>query len=287
MNSIKGFFRRSRLQRLQQMTRLKPYSELRWNHDFWSLLRFFRSLRLGSAAAVSGWLTTLKKEGSLAGPVRSFPIDPALIDLLITYVPASAKMLGMALGSLRSEEEAISFCGKNKLAFGSTTTKNKTHHQSSKALISAVSGIAKRVCKEAGTTLDPDPQRRAVWFSEKGLHVSARNLDGAMPSLENPTLVWEIKEYWGKTKGGSKMSDAVYECHLVGLELRMFEEKIGRSIRHAVFVDGKEQWSHRKSDLLRFIDLHQQGLIDHLIIGREVETEWPLIARHSALIGLL
>ena len=77
-----------------------------------------------------------------------------------------------------------------------------------------------------------------------------------MPSLENPTLVWEIKEYWGKTKGGSKMSDAVYECHLVGLELRMFEEKIGRSIRHAVFVDGKEQWSHRKSDLLRFIEIY-------------------------------
>ena len=83
------------------------------------------------------------------------------------------------------------------------------------------------------------------------------------------------------------MSDAVYECHLVGLELRMFEEKIGRSISHAVFVDGKEQWSHRKSDLLRFIDLHQQGLIDYLIIGREVETDWPLIARHSALVGRL
>lgn len=269
------------------MTRLQPYSELRWDHDFWSLLRFFRSLRLGGTAAVSGWLNTLQREGVLNGQARSFPIDPALIDLLIAYVPASTKMLGMALGSLRSEEEAISFCGKSKLVFGSTTTKNKTHHQSSKALISAVSGIAKSVCIEAGTTLDPDPQRRAVWFSEKGLHVSARNLDGAMPSLENPTLVWEIKEYWGKTKGGSKMSDAVYEYHLVGLELRMFEEKIGRSISHAVFVDGKEQWSHRKSDLLRFIDLHQQGLIDYLIIGREVETDWPLIARHSALVGRL
>jgi hypothetical protein len=62
------------------------------------------------------------------------------------------------------------------------------------------------------------------------LHVSARNLDGAIPSLANPYLVWEIKEYWGKTKGGSKMSDAVYECHLVGLELRDFETRGGLTV---------------------------------------------------------
>lgn len=130
--------------------------------------------------------------------------------------------------------------------------------------------------------VDLDPQRRAIWFSDNGLHVSARNLDGAIPSLENPSAVWEIKEYWGKTSGGSKMSDAVYECHLVGLELRMFEAKSGIPIDHIVFVDGKEQWNSRKSDLLRFIDLHQQGLIDHLIIGREVETDWPILAKTVA-----
>lgn len=75
------------------------------------------------------------------------------------------------------------------------------------------------------------------------------------------------------------MSDAVYECHLVGLEIRMFESRSGIPIEHIVFVDGKEQWNCRKSDLLRFIDLHQQGLIDHLIIGREVESDWPKLAK--------
>ena len=55
-------------------------------------------------------------------------------------------------------------------------------------------------------------------------------------------MVWEIKEYWGKTKGGSKMSDAVYECALVGLELRDFEERTGAPrVQHVVFVDGKDQ----------------------------------------------
>jgi hypothetical protein len=76
------------------------------------------------------------------------------------------------------------------------------------------------------------------------------------------------------------MSDAVYECALVGLELRQFEDRVGApSVLHVVFLDGKDQWSSCKSDLKRFIDLFHQGLIDDLIVGREVETEWPSLLR--------
>jgi len=32
--------------------------------------------------------------------------------------------------------------------------------------------------------------------------------------------------------------------------------------------------SYRKSDLYRFIDLLNQGIIDQLFIGKEVETHW-------------
>ena len=70
------------------------------------------------------------------------------------------------------------------------------------------------------------------------------------------------------------MSDAVYECNLVGRELREFEERTGFPVVHVVFVDGREQWSYRKSDLYRFIDLLNQGIIDQLFIGKEVETHW-------------
>jgi hypothetical protein len=31
---------------------------------------------------------------------------------------------------------------------------------------------------------------------------------------------------------------------------------------------------HRQSDLRRFIDLFHQGIIDHLLIGKEVDTDW-------------
>ncbi len=183
-------------------------------------------------------------------------------------------LLEEGLSLLRTEEESIQFCKNQKFNIGATTTKNQDHHQSSKSLIAAVSNIAANICNNKKITITPDPQNRCIWSNKKGLHITARNLDGAIPGLENPIIVWEIKEYWGKTKGGSKMSDAVYECHLVGREIRVFEAKSDIKIQHIVFIDGKEQWSHRKSDLARFIDLTNQGIIDLLFIGRDVETEW-------------
>ena len=45
-------------------------------------------------------------------------------------------------------------------------------------------------------------------------------------------------------------------------------------MQHVVFLDGKEQWLVRKSDLTRFIDLFYQQIIDHLFIGKKVENQW-------------
>lgn len=254
---------------------------LPWQHDFWSLLRYYRSLRIRGDKR-NTWLADLKSESSLPDQPNRFPIKPELIAMLKDYIAESEVLLAEALNRLRTEKDALDFCKKNKFKVGATKTSNQSHHQSSKALIAAVSGIAEQSCKKAKVDVELDPQRRAVWNLKNGLHVSARNLDGAIPSLQSPKAIWEIKEYWGKTKGGSKMSDAVYECHLVGLELRLFESQKNVHIEHIVFVDGKEQWGHRKSDLLRFIDLLQQGLIDQLIVGEEVETEWAPLSEKIA-----
>jgi len=234
-------------------------------------------LRLYTDKQKQNWLDELKRNSGLINNGNNFPIKASLINLLEDYILESKNLLDEALNNLRTEAESLAYCKKMKFPVGATATKNKDHHQSSKSLISAVSTTAKNLCESAGCEVNLDPQRRAIWFTKNQLHVSARNLDGAIPSLENPLAIWEIKEYWGTTKGGSKMSDAVYECQLVGLELRHFEKKSDLKIKHIVFVDGKEQWGYRKSDLLRFIDLHQQGLIDHLIVGRQVETDWKSI----------
>ena len=248
------------------------WAEISWRHPVWDALRFYRSLR-GDKAKVA-FLDELREQKSLSIEEKTIPLDDAVIELLFEYLRVEDELLSEAESALRDESEALDFCKREKLTVLKTRTKSKDHHQSSKAMIASVTGIAQRVCSKKGLTLDPDPQKRCVWLAGNSLHVTSRNLDGAVPGLANPSIVWEIKEYWGKTKGGSKMSDAVYECQLVGRELREFEEKSGKQVVHVVFLDGKEQWSCRRSDLRRFIDLTYQGLIDHLIVGRQVESDW-------------
>lgn len=243
-----------------------------WDDPFWEILRFYTSLR-GTEQK-----TFLKDLESNVKPIgkwkETLGLDQDVSDELIAYCRLRSSQLTEALDLLRSEKEAQAFCKKAKIKWGTTATKSKDHHQSSKALIATVSSIASDVCKTNKTTLEPNPQKRCIWLIDKKLHVSARNLDGAIPSLRDPKIVWEIKEYWGKTSGGSKMSDAVYECHLVGKEIREYEKRAKTRIYHLVFLDGKDQWLTRKSDLARFIDLKNQGVIDRLFIGKEVETEF-------------
>jgi hypothetical protein len=186
---------------------LESWSKLGWKNPFWELLN------LNDSAA----------------------------KLITRYCSQRENLLQEALTSLRTEEEAKGFCKSKFIEWKVTKTQSKDHHQSSKTLIATVAAITKRVCEKFNETADTDPTRRCVWCIDNRLHVTARNLDGAIPSLRDPYVVWKIKEYWGKTSGGSKMSDAVYECHLVGREIREFEEKSKHKISHIVFLDGKEQ----------------------------------------------
>jgi hypothetical protein len=261
------------------MERTAQWKKIVWHHPVWELVRYYRSLR--GAERKGDFISVLKKEQHIAIEDKTLPVSKETVELLIKYIGQDDKRLDKAISLLRTEGEALKYCGQNDFIVGTTTTKNKSHHQSSKAMIASVNGVAEKMCRKYEYTFDPDPHNRCVWINDNNLHVTSRNLDGAIPSLADPFLIWEIKEYWGKSKGGSKMSDAVYECQLVGRELREFEDASKQSTTHVVFLDGSEQWSHRKSDLRRFIDLTYQGLIDHLIVGKEVETEWAKLLRRK------
>lgn len=261
------------------------YQDLGWEHELWDVIRYFRSIGKNEKKLREFWLNHLREKASLAVIVTdkgskkceihgSVPLKQETIDLFFKYLADSENQYHVLKEYLRTEEEALNFCKELKVEVFTTATKSLDHHQSSKSLVAAVSQISSEVSAKFGFDIDIDPQHRCVWFKERDLYVTARNLDGAIPCLVNPFVVWEIKEYWGKTKGGSKMSDAVYECLLVGRELREYEEKHGSRIYHVVFVDGKEQWEHRVSDFIRFIDLYNQRIIDTLIIGKEVESKW-------------
>lgn len=248
------------------------------SHVLWDLLRYFRSLRGNHCQA---FLDSLRK-GTFAG----LPAEPEEFTRLKAYLADCEADSNSAFCRLRDETASVAFCESLGVHVGITRTKSADHHQASKALVGAVGFIANEVGRELGVTCEDNPQSRAFWLHGDQLHVTARNLDGAMPALRNPSVVWEIKEYWGKTGGGSKMSDAVYESNLVGLELRHFEQRSGCSVAHVVFLDGKAQWKTRRSDMVRFIDLFHQGLVDELFIGSEVESEWKVfLENHWRRLG--
>jgi hypothetical protein len=250
----------------------EQWRQLGWRNILWELVRYYRALK---GKRREQWLETVL-DGDLLKASDHEPIGVSVesIDQLRAYLAQSVLDFDSAFDLLRTEDEALDYCARRGIAVGTTATRNLDHHQSSKALVAAVTAIAQDACRAHNVSLDGNPQSRAIWSTSSHLHVSARNLDGVIPSLSNPRVVWEIKEYWGKTSGGSKMSDAVYECQLVGRELRDFEDRTSVQVCHVVFLDGRIQWGARKSDLVRFIDLFHQGIIDYLIVGKEVETEW-------------
>jgi hypothetical protein len=253
------------------------WRRLGWRHPLWDYIRFYTVVRGQKKDLRDRWIAKLKADKLEIvpdQPDQDVSIERGNAFLFFDYLEARDADFERANNALRTEEEALAFCKKMEVEAGTNVTQLPGLHQSTKSLIAGVTAVAKLVCNEKGKQLVASPQRRCTWLGDNNLHVTARNLDGAIPALINPAIVWEIKEYWGKTKGGSKMSDAVYECNLVGRELREFEERTGAKITHLVFVDGKEQWSHRQSDMRRFIDLFHQGLIDDLFVGREVETDW-------------
>jgi hypothetical protein len=250
----------------------KKWRSLGYNHIAWELLRYYLSVR--GEKNQKDWLKELRNNNSLATDESHLPLPADGVQFFFEYLELREQVFDQLFTRLRDEEAAKKYCRDNAIEFGTTATQNADHHQASKALVATVSTIAVQECSKRGIQVDPNPHKRCVWCNENGLHVTARNLDGAIPSTVNPYIVWEIKEYWGKTSGGSKMSDAVYECNLVGRELRDFEQRTGASVIHAVFVDGKDQWTARKSDLRRIIDLTYQGLIDLLFVGSDVEASW-------------
>jgi hypothetical protein len=249
------------------------WRRLGWESPIWELVRYYLSITTNEERGA--FVKVLKAESvAKVGKVK-LALEGEVASQLVEYLDFRRTLWDAAERLLRTEDEAKAYCQKNFNELPKTSqTQNQEHHQSSKAMVLTTTRLSEAACREFGMAIEPSPQRRCVWVAGQRLHVTARNLDGAIPGLVDPFLVWEIKEFWGMTSGGSKMSDAVYECALVGRELRDFEKRTKLHVEHAVLLDGKAQWTSRKSDLLRFYDLYHQGLIDLLIVGREVETVW-------------
>lgn len=78
---------------------------------------------------------------------------------------------------------------------------------------------------------DDDP-RGLVYFYDNNeiIGASSRRFDGAYPSIKNPSIVWEIKEYYYNKSFGSRIADGVYETQLDGYEFRDIRNNYGYNI---------------------------------------------------------
>lgn len=147
--------------------------------------------------------------------------------------------------------------------------------------------IAEKTIREiTGVThtlgFDDDPRNLAYVWDDDGriIGASSRRFDGAYPSIENPKLVWEIKEYYYATTFGSRVADGVYETQLDGFEFKELYERTGRKVYHVLFIDAyRTWWIQGKSYLCRLVDAMNSGIVDEVIVGREVITRWPELLR--------
>jgi hypothetical protein len=261
------------------------FAQTTWDDPFWQVVRMLVDLTRGKALQEKDILPTLAKADTAAsrGLMSYLHVQPDMLAPLARYAQFRAMAADDLLSLARTEDEAqADFRELSTTTVARYGTQSADHHQSPKVMVATVEVLTRAVCLEEGLDVNVNPQNRAAVASGGHIWVSPRRLDGAMPSLFNPVGLWEIKEYWGGTKGGSKMSDAIYECQLVGQELRTFEDRGGPRIRHYAIIDGKEQWSYRGSDLRRAVDLLCAGLLDELLVGKEVLTEWPRIVREMA-----
>lgn len=129
---------------------------------------------------------------------------------------------------------------------------------------------------------DSDPKKLVYTTNSENelTAVLSRRFDGAYPSLINPRIIWEIKEYYYTTTFGSRISDGVYETQLDGFEINQLEKVLSRPIYHVFFTDAHYTWWIKgRSYLCRLMDALHMGLLDELIIGREVVDRWPAVLR--------
>lgn len=137
-----------------------------------------------------------------------------------------------------------------------------------------------------GLSFNPDPRElTAITKDNFPVRTLSRRLDGAYPNAIDPVAVWEIKEYYHTTTFGSRIADGVYETMLDGYELEEVRKNLNIHIKHYLFIDAHYTWwKMGKSYLCRMVDIVHMGLVDEVVVGREVETRIPaLVAEWMAI----
>ncbi len=191
---------------------------------------------------------------------------------LFGYLHEREKQLLSALDDLRTLDEIRIDLARKGVPFAEKKLKSGWFRS---PLMAEVEDCVRSICESRGITYESNPPvgHPPEIVIDQNIHILPRQLDLLIPSLRNPKVVIEVKEYWGEKRGGSKMSNAVYETYCVARELMDLYERYGVKVYHYVVMDGKQQWSYRRGDLRDFLDMLNQGLLDGLFFGRSACSE--------------
>jgi hypothetical protein len=128
-----------------------------------------------------------------------------------------------------------------------------------------------------GVPCDYDSRRPSTFIqSGRPLRTLSRRVDGAFPSPINPVAIWEIKEYYYTTTFGSRVAGGLYETLLDGEKLLELKASTGQSVYHVLFIDSYYTWwKDGKSYLMKMVDMLHMGLVDEIIVGREIFIRLP------------
>jgi len=149
---------------------------------------------------------------------------------------------------------------------------DKQHHA---YLVGIVNMLTERALD--GRSFVSNPRRLTLATRDQvPLWVGSRWMDVAYPDVIDPVAVWEVKEHYGTTTFGSRVSAAVYETMLDGFEFNKLQISDNRKIYHYLIVDDYFTWWVKgRPYLCRFVDNLHKGLLDEAIFGREILERWP------------
>lgn len=271
---------------------MRPFREFEgMDPSFWAFIKYI-SEELGYTERGQGIVKKYSEEEicSLCRDTNT-AADPRLIDAAVTYLDMRADLLNDFVEGMLMDAETA------RQEFSHWERLHRIHNYYCKLPLNKQKGAMKQVAyftaiinilaektirelthDNCELGFDDDPRGLSFVWDDDGyiIGASSRRFDGAYPSIQNPRLIWEIKEYYYATTFGSRVADGVYETQLDGFEFKEIYDRTGVKVYHVLFIDAyRTWWIQGKSYLCRLVDALNSGVVDEVIVGREVLTRWP------------
>lgn len=206
--------------------------------------------------------------------------SPSLIDLLIAYFAHRASLLNDVEPKLMTAADAQNEFRKLKKALRPKCPLPKNNQGKAAGAYRYLTCMINMLVEKhaAGLPCNYDPQGIASIVRDgRPVHTLSRGMDGVFLGVVNPVALWEVKEYYYTTTFGSAVSRTVYEAAFDGMEIRELNAAHNMEVLHYLFIDAREWWIRGKSYLRRLVDMLHMGLVDEVLVGREVLERLPTL----------